>query len=302
MDRAPLISSYIFWCVRFKLFITFAFPRSADSTESSVSCSRTSLSAQEDLGGSWRHRKRASTYNEVHMERTIQTLPSSPRTPRKRSFSFHEQSFCVTSEDESRDKCQEKPAPGPITLPPPCTCPYFGESSKRPPPTNEIVIVSSDTMKAIGNKNLDVSLLGDGVRSIGNRSPEMKPSASRNLEIGMLSESARPVSRSLEMGLLGKSNSGARPVEGANKVYEQPIVANSVVTWRSGRRGSSLGTSWRAASIRWRNVRLRVILDNCLRQLSLPFFLSLYIFIYLYLYLSLALSFSWSSRATLTFR
>ncbi|KMQ93846.1 5-hydroxytryptamine receptor 2b [Lasius niger] len=183
-----------------------------------MSCSRTSLSAQEDFASPWKHRRRASTYNEAHLERTIQAM-GSPKAPRKRSFSFHEQSSCRKNEDDStttRRKCHDKTIPdGPITLPPPCTCPYFGESSKRPPPSSEIVIVSSDTMKPIGGKV-----------------PEM----------GLLADAARPVvgNKGLEMGLLGRNNS-ARSTEGV-KNYEQLTHANSVVTWRGGRRGSSLGT------------------------------------------------------------
>lgn len=178
-----------------------------------MSCSRTSLSA-EDFTSPWKHRRRASTYNEAHLERTMQIL-SSPKTTRKRSFSFHEQSSCRKGEDDStRKKCHDKTPEGPITLPPPCTCPYFGESSKKPPPSSEIVIVSSDTMKPIGNRNLEMSLLSDSTRPIGNKGQEM--------------------------GLLGRNNS-ARSTEGV-KGYEQLTLANSVVTWRSGRRGSSLGT------------------------------------------------------------
>lgn len=177
-----------------------------------MSCSKTSLTT-EDFASPWKHRRRASTYNEAHMERTMQIL-GSPKTPRKRSFSFHEQSSCRKGEDDStRKKYHDKTPEGPITLPPPCTCPYFGESSKKPPPSSEIVIVSSDTMKPIG-WNLDMSLPGDTMRPIGNKGPET--------------------------GLLGRNNS-ARTTEGA-KGYEQLTLANSVVKWRSGRRGSSLGT------------------------------------------------------------
>ncbi|XP_076247490.1 5-hydroxytryptamine receptor 2B [Calliopsis andreniformis] len=174
---------------------------SGESGASSVSGSRTSLSMQEDLCSPtpWKHRRRASTFNEAHLERAGL---GSPKTPRKRSFSFHEQSVyghssaCKNSsnEDNAQRKSTEKPS-GEIALPPPCTCPYFGESSKKPPPqpSGEIVIVSSDTMKPISGKNLDVGLLGR------NNSGRIEPS--RNYEL------------------------------------------NSVVTWRGGRRGSSLGNT-----------------------------------------------------------
>jgi len=171
------------------------------------SCSRTSLSA-EDFASPWKHRRRASTYNEAHLERTMQILDS-PKTPRKRSFSFHEQSSCRKSEDDfSCKKCHDK-AP---ERPPPC--PYFEESLKKPPPSSDII--SSDTVKPIGNRNLEtglpIFLPDDNTRPLGNK----------------------------EINLLGRNNS-ARSTE-ATKGYEQLTFANSVVTWRSGRRGSSLGT------------------------------------------------------------
>ncbi|XP_077277087.1 5-hydroxytryptamine receptor 2B isoform X2 [Temnothorax americanus] len=206
-----------------------SFRNGAESTESSMSCSRTSLSA-EDFASPWKHRRRASTYNEAHLERAMQIL-GSPKTPRKRSFSFHEQSSCRKGEDDStRKKCHDKAPEGPITLPPPCTCPYFGESSKKPPPSSEIVIVSSNTMKPIGNRNLEMSLPGDTAKPIGNN-------------------------KGPEMGILGKNNS-ARSTEGA-KGYEQLTLANSVVTWRSGRRGSSLGSTRTLLSANARAMPLR---------------------------------------------
>lgn len=214
----------------------FCFSRSAESTESSVSCSRTSLPAQEDLSSPWKHRRRASTYNEAHLERTMQTLDS-PKTSRKRSLSFHEQSSCRRSEDDSaaRKKCHEKGAleEGPLALPSPCTCPYFGESSKKPPPSSEIVIVSSETMRPIGNKGLEMSgLSSDIVRPIGVKA----------LEVSLVGDTLRPIGgKNLEAGLLARNNS-AKSKDGASKGYEQLTLANSVVTWRGSRRGSSLGT------------------------------------------------------------
>ncbi|XP_020291127.1 uncharacterized protein LOC109858376 isoform X2 [Pseudomyrmex gracilis] len=185
---------------------------STESTESSMSCSRASLSTQEDFTSPWKHRRRASTYNEAHMERTIQILDS-PKTPRKRSFSFHEQ-FCRKSEDESVTcrKCHEKGPEEPTTSHNlSCTC-RFGESVKKPPPLNEIVVVSGDVAKHINNKNLEIAFSSETTRSINNRS--------------------------LETGLLRRNNS-VRSVENG-KGYEQLTIANSVVTWRGGRRGSSL--------------------------------------------------------------
>lgn len=177
--------------------------RSGESGGSSASGSRTSLSIQEDLSSPtpWKHpRRRASTFNEAHLERTES---GSPKTPRKRSFSFHEQPVFGRGSSVSRKSSSNEETPqsrkssdkqeGEIALPPPCTCPYFGESSRKPPPqpSTEIVIVSSDTMRPISGKNL-------------------------------------------EAAFLGRSNSGR--MEGSRS-YE----LNSVVTWRGCRRGSSLG-------------------------------------------------------------
>ncbi|XP_067214493.1 uncharacterized protein 5-HT2B isoform X3 [Linepithema humile] len=223
---------------------------SAESTESSVSCSRTSLPAQEDLPSPWKHRRRASTYNEAHVERTMQTQDS-PKTPRKRSFSFHEQSSCRRSEDDAtaRKKCHYKGGSeeGPEAPPPPCTCPYFGESSKKPPPS-EIVIVSSETMRPIGNRGLEMGLSGDTVRPIG----------AKTLEVSLAGDTLRPIigNKNPETGVLGRNNS-AKSTDGANKGYEQLTVANSVVTWRGGRRGSSLGNTRTLLSANARAMPLR---------------------------------------------
>lgn len=96
--------------------------------------------------------------------------------------------------DREKDNLGNKEGETSLPLPPPCTCPYFGESSEKPPtrPSTEVVIVSSDTMKPIG-KNLDMGLLA----------------------------CTRPL-----------KNQEGKNFEGNNSV---------VVTWRSGRRGSSIG-------------------------------------------------------------
>ncbi|KZC05205.1 5-hydroxytryptamine receptor 2A [Dufourea novaeangliae] len=171
--------------------------RSGESAASSASGSRTSLSIQEDPSSPtpWKHRRRASTLNEAHLERAES---ASPKTIRKRSFSFHEQPVFSRSsrKDSSNEETVQRKSvekqEGDLSLPPPCTCPYFGESSKRQPPqpASEIVIVSSDTMKPISGKTLEAGLLRR------NDSGRIEPSRSYEL--------------------------------------------NSVVTWRGGRRGSSL--------------------------------------------------------------
>ncbi|XP_043664550.1 alpha-2A adrenergic receptor isoform X2 [Vespula pensylvanica] len=172
---------------------------SGDSGGSSASGSRTSLSiGQDDLSSPipWKHRRRASTYNETHLERADSITP---KMSRKRSFSFHEQTAFrrssssrkssanddITKSRKSSEKSDNETTN--IALPPPCTCPYFGESSKKQiPQTSDVVIVSSETMKPISE-------------------------------------------RTLEMNLLGRKN--------------ELVGTNSIVTWRGGRRGSSLGST-----------------------------------------------------------
>ncbi|KAF7410294.1 hypothetical protein HZH68_004675 [Vespula germanica] len=172
---------------------------SGDSGGSSASGSRTSLSIGQDDSSSpipWKHRRRASTYNEAHLERADSITP---KMSRKRSFSFHEQTAFrrssssrkssanddITKSRKSSEKSDNETTN--IALPPPCTCPYFGESSKKQiPQTSDVVIVSSETMKPISE-------------------------------------------RTLEMNLLGRKN--------------ELVGTNSIVTWRGGRRGSSLGST-----------------------------------------------------------
>ncbi|XP_014609149.1 PREDICTED: uncharacterized protein LOC106789461 [Polistes canadensis] len=178
---------------------------SGDSGGSSGSGSRTSLSmGQDDLSSPipWKHRRRASTYNEAHLQRADSI---SPKMPRKRSFSFNEQTTfrrrssssrkSSANEDNAKSRKSSDKSDNEITtilLPPPCTCPYFGESSKKqmPQPT-EVVNVSSNTMKPISE-------------------------------------------RTLEVNLLSRKNSGR---------INEIVPSNSVVTWRGGRRGSSLGST-----------------------------------------------------------
>ncbi|XP_026675038.1 muscarinic acetylcholine receptor M4 [Ceratina calcarata] len=158
---------------------------SGESGGSSASGSRTSLSIQEDLSSPtpWKHRRRASTFNEAHLERAES---NSPKTPRKRSFSFHEQPVfdrhCGKNSSNEERKSEKRESEIAPQSPPPCTCPHFGESSKRPQP--ETPIVTSDAKP------------GKNVEAFAGRS---RIEASRSYEL------------------------------------------NSIVTWRGGRRGSSLG-------------------------------------------------------------
>ncbi|XP_046590067.1 5-hydroxytryptamine receptor 2A isoform X2 [Neodiprion lecontei] len=170
------------------------------SAPSSASGSRTSLTLQGVEEGypptPWRQRRRASTYNEAHLSR----VNTPPRMGRKRASSFHVQREFTRSPTAADDREVRESVAAPqstggegrgeeraLPLPPPCTCPYFGEGSDRQPrrPSTELVIVSSDTLKPIGKGPLDMGLLAR------QRGPE----------------------------------------------------SGSVVTWRGGRRGSSVGST-----------------------------------------------------------
>lgn len=113
-------------------------------------------------------------------------------------------------------------------------------------------------MKPIGNKSLEVGLLSNSVKPVcdtarlptGNKNPEtglpgdnVRPIAGRNPETDPQDDTVRPIAgRHLEVGLLGRNNS-ARSADSAKSGYEQLSMTNSVVMWRGGRRGSSLGMS-----------------------------------------------------------
>lgn len=142
------------------------FCRSNESAESSISGSRTSLSITAEESpryptSSFRNRRRASTYNETYLARADSP---SPTTPRKRSFSFHEQvtetssskrqtdtplidesrnKESQTEDDEEDDQAKKSPS-AELSLPPPCTCPYFGESSKGTGEENRGPVVRYD--------------------------------------------------------------------------------------------------------------------------------------------------------------
>ncbi|KAK0077366.1 hypothetical protein PV325_004030, partial [Microctonus aethiopoides] len=137
-----------------------------ESPGSSETGSRASLTtAQDDASPPtpWRHRRRASTYNEAYLQRVNSTSPKA----RKRAFSFHEsitvhsssrlssRNSTTIENSQNSQKINEKT--NDVLFPPPCTCPYFGESSKPPSQNStEVVIISSDSLKPIG-KNLNIN-------------------------------------------------------------------------------------------------------------------------------------------------
>lgn len=96
-------------------------------------------------------RRRASTFHEGDSR---DECPSPWR--RKRGSSFHETRSATISSDENKSEPSESVS---FPLPPPCTCPYFGEkqSDKSPLPTPaEVKIVPSDTLQVSGKLTLDV--------------------------------------------------------------------------------------------------------------------------------------------------
>lgn len=106
-----------------------------------MSGSHSSLSVPEP--SSYQRRRRASTFHEGD---TSTEGSSSPRW-RKRGNSLHDASVAVES---SGTMSEEPPTPVPaLLLPPPCTCPYFGDkqSDKSPVPRPaEVKIVPSDKL------------------------------------------------------------------------------------------------------------------------------------------------------------
>lgn len=175
--------------------------RSAESGGSSETGSRMSLSTNQDDSNpttTWKQRRRASTYNEAYLQRA--NTIAITKIERKRSFSFHETTVLrktsskLNNEDDKNNYSKKKINKNDYSLPPPCTCPYFGESSNQLPSTSsDVVIVSSDNSKSIG-RHIYCGVGGGGL--------------SRN-----------------------KKNDSIKSYDGAS----------SVVTWRGGRRGSSIG-------------------------------------------------------------
>ncbi|XP_074040662.1 5-hydroxytryptamine receptor 2B [Leptinotarsa decemlineata] len=189
------------------LMISQASPKSTfkidteDRSVESLADSHSSLLTSES-SPSQSKRRRASTFHEGD---TKEEYPS-PKW-RKRGASFHEDRF--PSQPEKYEDKPEATDNSPFPLPPPCTCPYFGEKSGNvpPPAPAELKIVPSEALQASGGKmTLDVEN-----RSLLPISPIKKSSLVRS------------------RGSSGESSPN-----------------NVVVTWesrRSHRRGSSFGAT-----------------------------------------------------------
>lgn len=122
-------------------------------------------------------RRRASTFHEGD------TRDESPSPRWRRSSSFHERRLGSDNSEDSLGNKQE-PFENALTfpLPPPCTCPYFGDkqSDKSPPPPKpaEVKIIPSDKMLevAVGAKSpalspIKKSMLTKSRGSSGDSSP-----------------------------------------------------------------------------------------------------------------------------------
>ncbi|KAJ8916209.1 hypothetical protein NQ315_016348 [Exocentrus adspersus] len=123
---------------------------SGDRSVESLADSHSSLLTSES--SPWQSkRRRASTFHEGDSR---DDTPSPWR--RKRGASFHETRSTTLSSDDTKSEPSESVS---FPLPPPCTCPYFGEkqSDKSPLPTPaEVKIVPSEALQASGKLSLDV--------------------------------------------------------------------------------------------------------------------------------------------------
>ncbi|XP_044013168.1 5-hydroxytryptamine receptor 2A-like isoform X2 [Aphidius gifuensis] len=124
-----------------------SFRNGGESGGSSEASSHMSLSTNQDESNPttpWRQRRRASTYNETYLQRANTISSPSQKIDRKRSFSFHETTILNNDKKKLTNDSDKK---NNYSLPPPCTCPYFGESSTKLIKNNkktDIVILTSE--------------------------------------------------------------------------------------------------------------------------------------------------------------
>ncbi|GJQ70499.1 hypothetical protein Trydic_g22907 [Trypoxylus dichotomus] len=176
-----------------------------DQTTDSISDSVSPLLSRTESPNSWTsRRRRASTFHEGD------SRDESPlHRWRKRGSSFHETRSADLSEDGSKSEPSESSV---LPLPPPCTCPYFGDKQsdkcQPPPPPSEVKIVSSDHMTL-----------------------QLSPKLSLDVE------KQAPAVSPLKKSMLTKTR---------NNTHNDSTPNNIMVTWesrRSHRRGSSFGST-----------------------------------------------------------
>ncbi|KAF2880173.1 hypothetical protein ILUMI_25974 [Ignelater luminosus] len=177
---------------------------SGDRSTESLTGSHSSLLVSE-LSPWTPKRRRASTFHEGD---TRDETPS-PRW-RRRGSSFHETRSKDLSEESSISKASES---GSFPLPPPCTCPYFGEKQpdKSPlPKPAEVRIIPSEQM----------------------------PVSARKIQVLDTEEQDSPTVSPIKKPLLQKNS---------NKSANELTPNNILVTWepsrRTSRRGSSFGST-----------------------------------------------------------
>ncbi|XP_063922647.1 dopamine receptor 3 [Zophobas morio] len=197
---------------------------SGERSTDSLADSHSSLLTPE--GSPWTSkRRRASTFHEGD---TRDESPS-PRW-RKRGSSFHD----VRSSDASSELSSEPTESSPFPLPPPCTCPYFGDkqSDKSPPPKPAEVKIIPTT----GKLTLDVdkpaaSPLKKSIRSRGSKgSADSSPN-----NIVVTWESRRSHRRGSSFG-----NTKTTILSGAGSTQRTPLLLRRSATLRQN--GHSVST------------------------------------------------------------
>lgn len=143
------------------------------------STSYSSLNLPELTPWPQQRRRRASTFHEGDSRGSPDESSHSPKQKRRRGASFHGITRRRISNQSSDELVSEtnskKTSPTSFLLPPPCTCPYFGNkhSDKSPiPRPTEVKIIPSDKLetKLCVKTSLDVE-----VPSSDNTTPEISP-------------------------------------------------------------------------------------------------------------------------------
>ena len=109
-------------------------------------------------------RRRASSIHDPYSRRNSLTQSSLEIRKKVRSYQEPSRQFSTSSSDEEStpklggetksgytliDSQEKEAEKDPLSLlPPPCTCPYFGDSDKKPARTNEVVIITTEEKPA----------------------------------------------------------------------------------------------------------------------------------------------------------
>ncbi|GLV37827.1 5-hydroxytryptamine (serotonin) receptor 2B [Carabus blaptoides fortunei] len=164
-----------------------------DRSGDSLSDSHSSINVSESSpwpGGSKRQRRRASTFHEGDTRPGEED--NSPPRWRKRGSSFHEVRSSVTTSSsverpsseggvEETTNATTNVCGGsgagtfPLTLPPPCTCPYFGDKREAAPKPAEVKIVPSDKLLLSAGRAEEENSTVVTLRSLINKSADNSP-------------------------------------------------------------------------------------------------------------------------------